>query len=97
MHATIDIARRVLSLIGMLYIQYPFWTSIDTRASDLQDRLFNEPWFLVEGMLWGAIAWTSGVHRSLHRVWWLSTGVAAILGLTVVGLLSAAVGRSLVG
>jgi hypothetical protein len=47
MHATIDVAQRVLSLSGMLHIQYPFWTSIDTRSADLQDLPFNEPWFFV--------------------------------------------------
>jgi hypothetical protein len=98
MHATIDIAQRVLSLTGVLHMQYPFWASIDLRAADLQDLLFNEPWFFVEGLLWGAIAWTSGVHRSPHRLWWVSTGVAAILALTVVGLLSAfgVIGRFIV-
>jgi len=99
MHATIDIAQRVLSLTGMLHMQYPFWTSIDTRAADLQDLLFNEPWFFIEGLLWGTIAWTSGVYKSPHRVVWLSTGVAAIAALTLVGLLSATgvIGRLIVG
>jgi hypothetical protein len=99
MHATIDITQRALSLTGMLHMEYPFWSSIDTRAADLQDLLFNEPWFFVEGVLWGAIAWTSGVNGSPYRVWWLSTGVAAILALTVVGLLSATgvIGRFIVG
>jgi hypothetical protein len=99
MHATIDIAQRVLSLSGRLHIAYPFWTSIDTRAADLEDLLFNEPWFFVEGLLWGAIALTAGLDRSPFKGWWLGTGVAAILALTVVGLLSATgvIGRFIVG
>jgi hypothetical protein len=99
MHATVDIAQRVLSLSGVLVMSYPFWSSIDTRALDLQDLLFNEPWFLVEGLLWAVIAWTSGLYRSPHRMWWVGTGVAAIVALTVVGLLSATgvIGRFIVG
>jgi hypothetical protein len=99
MHATIDIAQRVLSLTGMLVIAYPFWSSIDTRAADLQDLLFNEPWFLVEGLLWGAIAWTSGIYRSPYRIWYIGTALAAIVALTIIGLLSATgiIGRFIVG
>ncbi|HEY1298604.1 MAG TPA: hypothetical protein VGJ60_36450 [Chloroflexota bacterium] len=99
MHATVDIAQRGLSLTGLLAISYPFWSSIDTRAADLQDLLFNEPWFFVEGLLWAAIAWTSGVSRSAYRVWYVGTGLAAIVALTVIGLLSATgvIGRFIVG
>jgi hypothetical protein len=99
MHATVDIAQRLLSLGGMLHIAYPYWASIDTRAADLQDLLFNEPWFFIEGLLWGAIAWTSGVNRSPYRFWWVGAGLVAIVALTMIGLLSATgvIGRFIVG
>ncbi|HEY7063807.1 MAG TPA: hypothetical protein VII06_20180 [Chloroflexota bacterium] len=64
MHALIDATQRVLSLAGLLTMHLPFWASIDQRRSDLQDLLWNEPWFLVEGLLWGAIAWTAGLSTS---------------------------------
>ena len=66
-HALVDIGQRLLSLAGKLTVRLPFWKSIDRRAADLQDLFFNEPWFLVEGMLWGAIAWTAGLDRSPRR------------------------------
>jgi hypothetical protein len=99
MHATVDIAQRMLSLNGLLTIEYPFWVSVDQRQADLQDLLFNEPWFLVEGLLWGAIAWWGGLNRSPERGWWIASALVAILGLTVVGLLSAAgvIGKIVVG
>ena len=50
MHPSIDIGQRVLSLSGVLHMQYPLWASIDVRAADLQDLLFNEPWFFVESV-----------------------------------------------
>jgi hypothetical protein len=58
MHALIDVTERVLSLAGLLDIHYPatIWASVDSRAADLQDLLFNEPWFLLEGLAWGALA-----------------------------------------
>lgn len=42
MHALIDIIERVLSLAGLLRIEYPstVWASIDRRAADLQDLFF---------------------------------------------------------
>jgi hypothetical protein len=99
MHATIDATQRVLSLMGRLTIDLPFWLSIDRRRSDLQDLLFNEPWFLVEGLLWGAIAWTAGLGGSPRRRAWLASALVAITGLTVIGVLSAlgVVGKLIVG
>jgi hypothetical protein len=88
-HATVNATQRVFSLLGILRIDYPFWASIDRRQADLQDLLFNEPWFLLEGLLWGMIAWTAGLSRSRHRMVWISSALAATIVLTVVGLLSA--------
>jgi hypothetical protein len=56
MHALVNGIQRVLSLAGLLTLDLPFWQTIDRRESDLQDLLFNEPWFFVEGLLWAAIA-----------------------------------------
>jgi hypothetical protein len=57
MHAFVDDTARILSLAGVLHMDFPFFASIDRRESDLQDLLLNEPWFLVEGLLWGALGW----------------------------------------
>ena len=80
-------------------MELPYWKSIDRRAADLQDLFFNEPWFLVEGLLWGAIAWTGGLARSPRRWWWVASASLAVAVLTVVGLLSATgvIGRFIVG
>jgi hypothetical protein len=88
-HAVVDMTERVLSLAGLLTLDYPFWVSVDRRQADLQDLLFNEPWFLIEGLLWGAIAWFGGLRRAPRARWWLASALVAILALTVVGLLSA--------
>jgi hypothetical protein len=54
-HALINSIQRLLSLAGLLRIEYSptVWASIDRRAADLQDLFFNEPWFLVEGLGFG--------------------------------------------
>jgi hypothetical protein len=58
-HAFISSIQRVLSLAGLPRIEYSptVWASIDRRAADLQDLFFNEPWFLVEGLAFGALGW----------------------------------------
>ena len=63
----VDVGQRLLSLSGKLTVRLPFWKSIDWRAADLQDLCFNEPWFLIEGILWGVIAWAAGLDRSPRR------------------------------
>ena len=100
MHALIMDVQRVASLAGLHHIHYPAssWRSRDDHAADLQDLLFNETWFLAEGLLWGLLAWSVvGSSRSGRR--WLAGAVAAVAGLTCVGLLSAfgVVGRAIVG
>ena len=98
-HALIDIVQRIASLSGALTISYPFWHTIDRRAADLQDLFFNEPWFLIEGLLWAAIAWTGALRESPRRLWWVGSAVAAMVASTKVGLLSAfgVIGRMIVG
>jgi hypothetical protein len=88
MHAFVDIALRVLSLTGVHPTQLPasVWHSYDRHAADLQDLLLNEPWFLVEGLLWAALG-RPLVHPSRRRTWMVTAAVVCLL-LTVIGILS---------
>jgi hypothetical protein len=98
-HAVIDMTQRVLSLAGLVSIQYPqLWASVDRHAADLQDLFGNEPWFLLEGLAFGALGWT-GLNRGPSRRWWVASAVTAIGALTLIGLLSATgvIGRTTVG
>ncbi len=89
MHGLVDDIQRILSLAGLLDIRYPdLWRSLDDRVADLQGPLFNETRFIVEGLLWAAIA-RSILGRSSGRSWWTATAAAAVVVLTVAGLLSA--------
>jgi hypothetical protein len=99
MHALINGTERALSLAGVMSLDLPFWQTIDQRQSDLQDLLFNEPWFFIEGLLWAGIAWTAGLRRSPRRRWWTTSALVAIVILTIVGLLSAfdVIGRVVIG
>jgi hypothetical protein len=100
MHALINMIQRVLSLAGLLRIEYPatVWASIDRRTADLQDLFFNEPWFLLEGLGFGALGWiVLGPGRG--RRLWVGAAIAATLVLTVIGLLSATgvIGKVIIG
>lgn len=88
-HALIGIVQRVSSLTGTLTISYAFWKTIDRREADLQALLFNEPWFLIEGLLWARIAWVGALRVSPRRWWWMGSAVAATAASTALGLLSA--------
>jgi hypothetical protein len=98
-HALIGIPQRIASLSGVLTIEYPFWQSIDRRMADLQALFFNEPWFVGEGLLWGAIAWAGALRESPRRAWWIGSAVGATSILTAIGLLSAfgVIGRWVAG
>lgn len=100
MHALIDEAQRVLSLAGLLRIDYPasVWASVDRRAADVQDMVFNEPWFLLEGLAWGALGWL-GLGPGRARRWWVASALVAVAILTAVGLLSATgvIGKVVIG
>lgn len=98
MHAVVNEVTRALSLMGVHSMDLAFWATIDQRAADLQDLLWNEPWFFVEGVLWLAIAWRL-LGSATGRRRFLATGVAAIVVLTAAGLLSAfgVTGRLVVG
>lgn len=87
MHGIIDITQRILSLAGALDV--PYGSSIwkpDPRAADWQDIAFNEPWFLLEGGLFAALAWLNLTHAG--RRTWLVTAAIATAVLTAFGLLS---------
>jgi hypothetical protein len=98
MHAAIGIATRLLSLTGVITIDYPFFASIDRTAADLQALFLNEPWFLVEGLLWGAIG-ASALASVRARQRWIATAAAAVVVLAVIGVLSqvGVIGRIVVG
>jgi hypothetical protein len=99
MHALIGAAQRLASLAGLFVMPLPFWRTIDRRSSDLQALLFNEPWFLIEGLLWAVIAWGGALSDSPRRGWWIGSAAAAVLLLTTAGLLSAfgLIGQVIIG
>jgi hypothetical protein len=98
-HALIDVVQRIASLNDALTISYPFWRTIDRRAADLQDLFFNEPWFLIEGLLWAVVAWSGALRNSPQRRWWIGSAVVAVIAATTVGLLTAfgAIDRVIIG
>jgi|GEM_PF-1007097 len=98
MHALVDEATRVLSLAGVVYLEYPVFAVIDRRAADLQDIFLNEPWFFVEGLLWGTLCWSALRSAAARRRFAASAAVAIAL-LTIVGILSSTgiIGRYIVG
>lgn len=88
MHAVVDMIERVLSLAGLVQVHYPaLWASVDDRTADLQDLFGNEPWFLLEGLAFGALAWIALGSGGSRRRWAISA-VTAVAALTVVGVLS---------
>ena len=91
MHALVDIATRLLSIAGVIPLDFPFFVAgtVDRHASDIQDLFFNEPWFLIEGVIWGALCWIELTSTQARR-WWLASALAMIAALTVVGVLSSA-------
>jgi hypothetical protein len=88
MHALVDDTQRMLSLVGGLHLDYPFFTTVDKRAADIQDLAFNETWFAAEGLLWGILALII-LGPSPARRWWIGTAITAVVALTSIGLLSA--------
>ena len=98
-HAMVGISQRVLSLTGVLTMSYPFWLTIDRAKADWQALLWNEPWFLIEGLVWHAIAWTAVVREASWRAFWTLALLIAVAVFTVLGLLTAfgVVGRVIVG
>jgi hypothetical protein len=90
MHALVDMAERVLSLAGVITVEYPaMWATHDDRTADLQDLCFNEPWFLLQGLAFGALAWTA-LRSGRSRRWWTATALAAVAALLLLGMLTLA-------
>jgi hypothetical protein len=87
-HALVDITLRLLSVTGVRPTQLPasVWLTVDRQAADRQDLLLNEPWFLVEGLLWAALG--AVYLRAWHRRAWTASAVVACLLLTGLGVLS---------
>jgi hypothetical protein len=98
-HALVGISQRVLSLTGVLTMSYPFWLTIDHAKADWQALLWNEPWFLVEGLSWHAIAWTAVVRDASWRAYWNVGLLIAVIVFAAIGLLSTfgVLGRVTVG
>ena len=100
MHALVDITIRLLSITGVIHMEFPSFVagSVDRRAADAQDLFLNEPWFLIEGVLWGALCLLE-ISSARSRRWWLASALAAIAVLTVIGVLSGAgtIGRFIIG
>ena len=100
MHGLVDIATRLLSIAGVIHMQFPFFVagSVDRQMADAQDLFFNEPWFLIEGALWGALCWVE-LAAGRARRWWLVSALVAIAMLTVIGVLSSAgvIGKFIIG
>jgi hypothetical protein len=88
MHALTLVTLRVLSLTGVHPTHYPsgVWLSLDRHEADLQDLLFNEPWFFIEGSLWALFGLTALQPSSRHR--WRRSAVVACVLAAAVGVLS---------
>ena len=84
MHALTLVVLRLLSLSGLHRIDYPpgVWLSIDHRKADVQDLLFNEPWFFVEGCLWALFA-LNAIAPSARRRWKRSAVVVCLVAAAI--------------
>lgn len=67
-----------------------FWLSVNRHRADLQDVLLNEPWFFIEGCLWGLFALTALAPSVRRR--WLHSAAVACAGASIVGVLAASAG-----
>ena len=45
MHALVDDIQRVLSLAGLLHIEYQYYITVDRRVADIQDLVSTKPGF----------------------------------------------------
>jgi hypothetical protein len=57
MHGLVDDVQRVASLLGLHEVNYPAsaWRSVDRYQADIQDLVFNETWFIGDGLLFATI------------------------------------------
>ncbi len=88
MHALVSMTERILSLAGEVDVQYAaMWATVDHRSADLQDLFGNEPWFLLEGLAYGALGWIA-LGRGRTRRWWVGCAAVAITALLALGVLT---------
>ena len=87
-HAITNETLRLLSLTGVhpIELSVEFWLSVNRDRADLQDVLLNEPWFFIEGCLWGLFALTALAPSVRRR--WLHSAAIACAGASIVGVLS---------
>jgi hypothetical protein len=87
MHALVDMTLRIFSLTGVHATVLPstFWYTYDRQRADIQDLLINEPWFLINGLLWGALA--LAVIPATRVRWWLTSAVLVCAALSLYGVL----------
>lgn len=87
-HAVVDVVQQVMGLNGLLVVHVDqAMLRLDRRAAAFQDIFLNEPWFLLEGLLFAALALVSVRGRAAS--WWLVTAIAATVILIPLGVLTA--------
>jgi hypothetical protein len=86
-HAIYGIADRTLIVTGVKLVDSRPFTASE-HAWVLWDLLVFEPWFLIEGVLFGLAGWAALHHARDRRRWlWLSAmGLLAALGTAVLGV-----------
>ncbi len=87
-HAITDEILRVFSLTGAhpTRLSPQFWLSVDRHKADLQDILLNEPWFFIEGCLWGVFALIAAPGYARRK--WLRSALIACALASTFGVLS---------
>jgi hypothetical protein len=82
MHALTMMTVRIFSLTGVHPTHHPadLWLSYNRHQADLHDLLFNEPWFLIEGCLWGLFTLTT-LKPSSRRRWRRSAAVMCVVAV----------------
>jgi hypothetical protein len=87
-HAITNETLRLLSLTGVhpIEVSAEFWLSVNRHKADRRDVLLNEPWFFIEGCLWGLFALTA-LAPSMRRRWLHSAGLACAVA-SIFGVLS---------
>jgi hypothetical protein len=87
MHAIIDITEQSLGLAGVVTVPTDnALLRIDAAAAAIQDIVFNEPWFAIEGVLFALLALIHLNRR--HRIVWLVSAGVGVLALVSLGMLT---------
>lgn len=89
-HGLYGIVFRILNVVGVIDIDgRPF--ELETHGWVLWDLFVIEPWFLIEGVLLGAVGWATLSQPAARRKWALTVGSGVVL-VTLAGLLGVRVG-----